>query len=97
MGIETDWFKLIPFGKFAVNSSVAESTRFTPFKMIYSSTPTSPIDYIPGFSKVPAAQEFILDALHSLAKAKLQIFKAQEWQKHSYNHKHQHIELNIGD
>ena len=41
-----------------------------PFEMIYGSTPASPVDYLPGLSKAPAAQEFISDASHSLALAK---------------------------
>ena len=97
MGMETDWFKFIPFAKFAVNSFVAKSTGLTPFKMIYGSIPASPVDYLPGLSKAPAPQGFISDASHSLALAKLRIAKAQEWQKQSYDHKHQHIELNVGD
>ena len=76
--METNWFKFIPFIEFAVNSSVAESTGFTPFEIFYGSTPASPVDYLPGLSKAPAAQEFTSDALHSLALAKLQISKAQE-------------------
>ena len=97
MGMETDWFKFIPFVEFAPNSSVAKSTGFTPFEIVYGSTPASTVDYLPGLSRARAAQEFILDYSHSLALAELQISEAQEWQKHSYNCKHQQIELNIGD
>ena len=77
-GVETDWFKFIPFVEFAVNNSVVESTEFTPFEMVYGFTPLSPVDYLPVLYKEPAAQEFFIDALHSLAFAKLQITKAQE-------------------
>ena len=42
-----------------------ESTGFTPFEMVYGSTPASPVDYLPGLSKAPAAQEFVSDASHS--------------------------------
>ena len=75
---------------------MAESTGFTPFKMVYGSTPASSVNNLPGLSKAPAAQEFISNALHSLALAKSQIAKAQEWQKQSYNRKHQYTELNVG-
>ena len=97
MGMETDCFKFITFVELAFNSSVAESTGFTPFEMVYGSIPASPVDYLPGLSRLPAAQEFITDASHSLALAKLRISKTQEWQKHSHDCKHQYIERNIGD
>ena len=82
---------LSPFVEFAANSSVDESTGFIPFEMIYGSTPAFPVDYLPGLSKAPAPQGFISDASHSLALANLRIAKAQEWQKQSYDHKHQHM------
>ena len=56
MGIKTDWFNFIPFVEFASNSSVAESTGFTPFEIIYGSTPAFPVNYLPGLSKAPAVQ-----------------------------------------
>ena len=60
-------FKFIPFVAFAVGSSVAKSTGFTPFEMVYGSTPALPVDHFLGLLKVPEAQEFILDASHSWA------------------------------
>ena len=61
------WFKFIRFVAVAVGSSLAESTGFTPVEMVYGSTPALPVDYLLGLFKVPEAQEFILDASHSLA------------------------------
>ena len=69
MGMEINWFKFITFFEFAVNSSTAESTGFTPFEMVYGSTPASLVDYLSGLYKAPAVQEFTSDASHSLALA----------------------------
>ena len=68
--METDWIKFTPFFEFVVKSSVAESTGFTPFEIVYGSNLASPVDYFPGLSKAPAAQEFISNASHPLALLK---------------------------
>ena len=76
---------------------MAQYTGFFPSKIVYGSIAKSPVDHLPGLSKVTTAWEFILDALNFLALAKSWIVKALEWQKHSNDHKHQYIELNMVD
>ena len=55
----------MPFSEFSVNSSMAESTEFTPIGIIYGCTSASPVDHPPGLLKILTPQEFIFKMLQT--------------------------------
>jgi hypothetical protein len=63
---QDNWDKLLPMAEFAINDSVSESTRFSPFQLMYGMHPRKPIDMITE-SKAPAADDFLKEMLTTIS------------------------------
>lgn len=87
-----DWDEFLPFATFAYNSSVQETTGYSPFFLLYGHEPTLPIDATlhinAGQVTAPSNEEFV----RRWGKAKDLVLererRAQEANKQRYDRTH---------
>lgn len=92
-----DWDEFLPFATFAYNTSVQETTGYTPFFLLYGHEPTLPIDAAlhvnPGPDTEPSNEEF----RRRWGKAKELVLererRAQEANKQRYDSTHREQQL----
>jgi len=83
--------------EFAINSTPNESTKFTPFQLMYRKIPQMPVDLVDRDSVTPAAEEFISAMAGTVKEARENILKAQQGQKtQADKHRCDH-QFKIGD
>jgi hypothetical protein len=80
----TQWDMYLPMAEFAINNAYHESTRSTPFRLVYGHDPRSPLS-IPRHSKVPTAADFAQRMSAALSAAKRFMQAAQQRQKCFYD------------
>ena len=94
---QDDWDSLLPMAEFAINSAVNESTKFTPFQLIYGVQPKMPIKMGITMSTTPAAEDFFKEMQNAIAEARNNILQAQKNQKiQADKHRRDH-KFKIGD
>lgn len=100
----TDWDVYLPFIVFTYNTSVQESTKYSPFALLYGREPQLPIDAILNFR--PSPYQIDLDDYahqtkkffgHAWNSAKSNIQLAQTKQQENYNRKSTQVSFEIGD
>lgn len=95
-----DWDKLIPFAMFSYNTSVHESTNFTPFELIFGRRARIPSSFPPA-EKTETYGDYLcelttrLDEMRDLATNSL--IKSKYRSKRYYDKKAKTIEFNPGD
>lgn len=92
---QTDWDLRLSAAEFAINNSWQESTKTTPFRMVYGRDPHTPI----GLSqcKYHEPQQFADKMVEGLANAKKALQAAQERQKRNYDSHHRELTFERGD
>lgn len=95
---QTDWSFYIPHITFAYNSSVHETTKFTPFELVYGRTPVLPTEasLMQPISNIEA-QEIRERALLVRTMAVDNILKKQKIDKKYYDARHRPISFEVGD
>lgn len=93
---QTDWDLYLTPLEFAVNNSVQESTKETPFTLNYGFDPSSPLN-LDLQVKSGSAQDMAKQLQQRLADAKLAIQKAQNRQRQQANKKRDFAMYNTGD
>ena len=93
---QDDWDKLLPYVEFVLNNTVHESTKQTPFFLLYGCHPRSPLncDYE---LLVPAAQSHHERARAALRDARVALEAAQQRQKHFADKTRTDRTFGIGD
>lgn len=91
-----DWDTLLPYVTFAYNSTVQDSTGYTPYFLMYGKDPILPSD-----SDLPSTETETSNFLNKLKEArdtaKKAVEKAQKKQKDGYDQTHNNIEYQVGD
>ena len=93
---QDDWDSKLAAIEFAVNNSVHDSTRNTPFKLNCGQDPLTPLTVaLP--CEVPAAQTFVARISESLADAKRCLQAAQQRQKKNADLKRRELTFAVGE
>ena len=74
-----DWDELVPYITFCINTSKQETTRFTPFELLYGRPAVFPQDYAVGFNGFANVDEHTewVNRLHSWLQEAREIAKAR--------------------
>ena len=96
-GTQTNWDDLLPMAEFAINSTPNESTKFSPFQLMYGKIPQMPVDLVDRDSVTPAAEEFISAMAGAVKEARENILKAQQGQKTQADKHRRDHQFKIGD
>ena len=95
-GTQDNWDDLLPMAEFAINDSVNEATKSTPFKLMYGMDPRKPLD-LALESNAPVAQDFVKTMINWITKTRDHIIHAQASQKtQADKHRRDHT-FEIGD
>jgi len=95
---QTDWCTYLPFVTFAYNTAKQETTRFSPFQLIFARNPTLPLDAtLLETEDEPNTNELREKALLLRAIAVENIHKKQEKDKDIYDKYHRDGEFEVGD
>ena len=78
---QDDWDEHLPMAEYAINDSPSDTTKFTPFELMYGMNPRKPIDMTDKQSVTPAAEEYVEIIKNQISRARSNIVKAQESQK----------------
>ena len=94
------WDQKLSQAEFAHNHAVNRSTGFSPFQVVYSVAPRSPLDLLPVPDKTRIhgkAADFVhsLQEVHQTVHANLE--KAAEKYKDFADRKRRHVEFDVGD
>src|SRR4051812_27011687 len=93
-----NWDEYLSAVEFAMNNTYQESTKTTPYMLMYGVQPKMPIDWkITVKTDAPTAKKFITEMQEALHRAHENILKAQEAQKHQSDKHHQSHKFKEGD
>ncbi|MCP4487896.1 MAG: DDE-type integrase/transposase/recombinase [Gammaproteobacteria bacterium] len=97
------WDTLLPFVKFAINSSSNESTRESPYFLLYGRDPHLPIEAAlstPKKVQMRDIESYVEDVQESLQQAwdlaRKNIHRAQQRQQQNFNQKVNQVEYRVG-
>jgi hypothetical protein len=93
---QDDWDLLLPTVEFAINNSTHESTRDTPFRLVYGRDPLTPIA-LGHPPKAKNAHEWADRRLDGLADAKRCLQAAQQRQKTNADTRRRDVKFDTGD
>jgi hypothetical protein len=93
---QDNWDSLLPMAEFAINDSVSESTRFSPFQLMYGMHPRKPLDMIKE-SRAPAADDFLNEMITAISRARENIVKTQLAMKEQADKHRREHSFKIGD
>ncbi|THH30850.1 hypothetical protein EUX98_g3348 [Antrodiella citrinella] len=98
-GDRTSWAEWLPFLEHAYNSTTHNSTGCTPYSLIYTFEPRSPLDYfLAGVQNMSKdVQAYADTAKVRLESARLAVAKAQVKQAKSYNKGRRAMEFSVGE
>lgn len=82
---QTDWAEKIPMVEFALNSSLNESTGFTPFEIATGRLPTIRTELPVPASKYPGVEEFVANAVNNYILARDALIVSRVRQTHNAN------------
>lgn len=95
------WDQVLPYVTFAYNTAIQETTRFTPFRLVYGREVQTmldamlPHDY--DASLTPEAEQLTQYAEEARQLARLHITQQQTADARRYNLRHRHVEYHPGD
>ena len=95
-----DWDAFLDTAEYAYNSAQQESTKHTPFELLYRSNPRHPLELFkpsPASTTAPAVAELTQTLEHNLAKARTAILQAQAHQQAQADKHHKDIQFEEGD
>ena len=94
------WDQKLSQAEFAYNHAVNRSSGFSPFQVVYSVTPRSPLDLLPVPDKTRIHGK-VADFVHSLQEVHQTVHanleKAAEKYKELADRKRRHVEFDMGD
>ena len=100
----TDWDQRLPYVLFAYRSSLQESTKESPFYLLYGRDPRLPTEHIltpPGDRSTHDLDDYKSELIVRMAEAwklaRSQVEKAQQWQKKQHNRLSSDAEFHMGD
>lgn len=95
---QTDWDVILPLVTFAYNTARQETTKFSPFMLVYGREPILPTEANLMETNI-ATDSFKLRemALAVRCEAVKNIFLKQDIDKQRYDNKHRHLEFKEGD
>ena len=70
---QRNWDSLVPFATWVMNTSKNETTKFSPFELVYGRTPVQPLDLEAGqdpFEQIHGPSEYAQRIEDWLAKAR---------------------------
>ncbi|GKA88519.1 putative nucleotidyltransferase, ribonuclease H [Tanacetum coccineum] len=94
------WDQKLCQAEFAHNHAVNRSTRFSPFQVVYSAQPRSPLDLMTPrvSSSVPKKVQDFVTGLHDVHKAVHEnLVRANSKYKQDADHKRRHVDFEEGD
>lgn len=97
------WDEILPYVTFAYNTATQETTRFTPFYLVYGREAQTmldamlPCDNIDQLDLTQDAELFVQRAEEARQLARLHIKKQQSIDAHRYNLRHRQVEFQPGD
>ena len=95
---QTDWCSYVPFVTFAYNTAIQDSTRLSPFMIIFAREATLPSDAaLTEGDEVTDTLQLREKALAIRATAVENLHKRQEKDKVRFDKKHRDLEFNVGD
>jgi hypothetical protein len=96
---QDNWVLLLNTAQFAYNNSIHNSTKNTPFYLVYGKHPslTIPPEDMRQKGEVPDAVERVQRMHSAREEAAKQLQRAREYQSQHYNKKHKPIEFHKGD
>lgn len=95
---QTDWSSYLPHIVFGYNTSIQETTKHSPFELVYGRYPVLPCEAtLVNNTCKSTAEEIRERALAVRSEAVSNIMKKQEVDKLIYDSKHRPEEFNIGD
>ena len=91
------WVSVLPAVELAINSTVNDSTGYSPFYVAYGQEGTKPADLLEGLSPNPAARNFAnrIDTIYHMVKTRLE--KAQASQKYQADKRRHDASFQVGD
>src|SRR4051812_38867894 len=93
-----NWDEYLSVVEFAINNTYQESTKTTPYMLMYGVKPKMPIDQkITVKMDAPSAKKFITEMQEALHRARENILKAQEAQKRQSDKHRQSHKFKEGD
>ena len=93
-----NWDEYLSIVEFAINNTYQESTKTTPYMLMYGVQPRMPIDQkIMVKMDASSAKKFITDMQEALHRARENILKAQEAQKRQSDKHRQSYKFKEGD
>uniref|UniRef100_L7LW12 RNA-directed DNA polymerase n=1 Tax=Rhipicephalus pulchellus TaxID=72859 RepID=L7LW12_RHIPC len=93
------WDAVLPFITFAYNTAQHETTRYSPFYLLYVRQPRTALDTILPFAETdqPTLAETLCRAEEARRIARLRTFASQKRSKKRYDERHQHVLYEKGD
>lgn len=95
------WDQILPYVTFAYNTAVQETTRFTPFELVYGRHVTTPLDaMLPldnGTTRSDTAEDIVQKAEDARQLARNRICDQQSVDVRRYNSRRRHIQYEPGD
>jgi len=92
---KNNWDDLLPYLMFAYNTSINETTKCTPFEIMFCRKPNLPNSM--NFNTSDSFHQRVLDGLKLRERIKDEIDVSQEKQKFQFNKSRKHITFKIGD
>ena len=95
---QTDWCSYLPFIQFAYNTARQDTTKFSPFELVYGRSPVLPVEaQLVETECRTDAEEIRQRALALRSQAVQNILKKQIKDKELYDKKHTQREFEVGD
>lgn len=95
------WDQVLPYVTFAYNSAIQETTRFTPFRLVYGREVQTMLDAMLPHDYdallTPDAEQFTQYAEEARQLARLHITQQQSVDARRYNLRHRQVEYHPGD
>ena len=91
------WVSELPVVEFEINSTINDSTGYSPFYVAYGQEATKPADLLEGLSPNPAARNFAnrITTIYHVVRTRLE--KAQASQKYQVDKQHCDASFQVGD
>lgn len=95
------WDEILPYVTFAYNTASQETTRFTPFRLVYGREVQTMLDAMMPFEEdhltTPDAEQFAERAEETRQLARIHIQQQQLSDAARYNSRHREVHYNTGD
>lgn len=95
------WDKILPYATFAYNTALQETTRMTPFQLVFGRTVTTPLDAMLPIDETSEndydVSDYIQRAEEARQLARLRIHQQQKADTHRYNLRRRDVQYAPGD